>query len=95
MALTNHDVLHIAHLARIALTDAEVEKFAVQLSGILDHFAALAAVPTEGVEPTAHPLPLSNVMREDEVASSLSRHEVLANAPQQEDGYFRVRGVLE
>ena len=95
MSLTPDDVLHIARLARISLSPAEVDRFATQLSGILDHFAALAAVPTDGVEPTAHPLPLSNVMRRDEVAPSLPRAEVLGNAPDQEDGYFRVRAVLE
>lgn len=95
MALTTHDVLHIARLARISLTDDEVGKLTNQLSGILDHFTALAAAPTDGVEPTAHPLPLSNVMRADEVAPSLPRTAVLANAPQQEEGFFRVRAVLE
>lgn len=95
MALTRDDVLHIARLARIAVTEEEVERLTVQLSGILDHFAALAAVDTEGVEPTAHPLPLANVMRADEVQPSLSREEVLANAPMTEDGYIRVRAVLE
>ena len=95
MALTPNEVLHIARLARIALSPADVERFTAQLSGILDHFTALAALDTEGVEPTAHPLPLSNVMRDDEVASSLPRSEVLANAPDQEEGYFRVRAVLE
>lgn len=95
MALTRDDVLHIARLARIAVTNDEVERLTVQLSGILDHFAALAAVDTEGVEPTAHPLPLANVMRADEVQPSLSRDDVLANAPMTEDGYIRVRAVLE
>ena len=95
MALTSSEVLHIARLARIALSDADVQRFTPQLSGILDHFAALAAVDTEGLEPTAHPLPLSNVMRADNVAPSLSQAEVLANAPEQEDGFFRVRAVLE
>lgn len=95
MALTSEEVLHIAHLARISLSDAEVERFTAQLSGILDNFAALAAVDTEGLEPTAHPLPLSNVMRADIVAPSLQQREVLANAPEQEDGFFRVRAVLE
>ncbi|MEO9255032.1 MAG: Asp-tRNA(Asn)/Glu-tRNA(Gln) amidotransferase subunit GatC [Tepidiformaceae bacterium] len=95
MALTSEEVLHIAHLARISLTDAEVERFTAQLSGILDNFAALAAVDTEGLEPTAHPLPLSNVMRADIVAPSLQQSEALANAPEQEDGFFRVRAVLE
>jgi len=95
MSLTAEEVLHIAHLARIALTDADVERFTPQLSGILGHFAELAAVDTEGLEPTAHPLPLSNVMRADFVAPSLSQAEALANAPVQEEGFFRVRAVLE
>lgn len=95
MALTSEEVLHIARLARIALSEADVQRFAAQLSGILDHFAALAAVDTEGIEPTAHPLPLSNVMRADIVAPSLSQAETLANAPEREDGFFRVRAVLE
>ncbi len=95
MALSHADVIHIAQLARVALTEEEIERYAQQLSGILDHFAALAAVPADGVEPTAHPLPLSNVMRSDEVAPSLSRAAVLSNAPAQEDGCFRVRAVLE
>jgi aspartyl-tRNA(Asn)/glutamyl-tRNA(Gln) amidotransferase subunit C len=95
MALTSEEVLHIAHLARISLTDTEVQRFTAQLSGILDHFAELAAVETEGLEPTAHPLPLSNVMRADFVAPSLQQSEALANAPEKEDGFFRVRAVLE
>jgi aspartyl-tRNA(Asn)/glutamyl-tRNA(Gln) amidotransferase subunit C len=95
MALTSEEVLHIAHLARISLTDTEVQRFTAQLSGILDHFAELAAVDTEGLEPTAHPLPLSNVMRADFVAPSLQQSEALANAPEKEDGFFRVRAVLE
>jgi aspartyl-tRNA(Asn)/glutamyl-tRNA(Gln) amidotransferase subunit C len=95
MALTSEEVLHIARLARIALTEADVERFTAQLSGILDHFTALAAVDTEGLEPTAHPLPLSNVMRDDLVAPSLQRADALANAPLTEDGYVRVRAVLE
>ena len=95
MALTSEEVLHIARRARIALTDDDVQRFTAQLSGSLDHFAALTAVDTEGIEPTAHPLPLSNVMRADLVAPSLSQREALANAPLVEDGYVRVRAVLE
>lgn len=95
MALTSEEVLHIARLARIALTDEDVQRFTAQLSGILDHFDALSAVETEGIEPTAHPLPLSNVMRADLVAPSLSQNDALANAPLIEDGYVRVRAVLE
>ncbi len=95
MSLSSGEVLHIARLARISLSEADVERFTAQLSGILDHFAALSALDTEGVEATAHPLPLSNVMRADTVAPSLTREEALANAPEQEDGLFRVRAVLE
>ncbi|HKS91564.1 MAG TPA: Asp-tRNA(Asn)/Glu-tRNA(Gln) amidotransferase subunit GatC [Tepidiformaceae bacterium] len=95
MAISGDEVLHVAHLARIALTPADVERFSAQLSSIVGHFAALAAVDTEGIEPTAHPLPLSNVMRADTVAPSLPQATVLANAPEQEDGFFRVRAVLE
>lgn len=95
MSLTPEEVLHIARLARIALTPADVDRFAAQLSGILDHFAALAAVDTEGLEPTAHPLPLSNVMRADVVTASLTQGDVMANAPESEEGFFRVRAVLE
>ncbi len=95
MALTSEEVLHIARLARIAVTDADVQRFTAQLSGILEHFAALTAVDTEGIEPTAHPLPLSNVMRADLVGPSLTQAEALANAPLTENGYVRVRAVLE
>jgi aspartyl-tRNA(Asn)/glutamyl-tRNA(Gln) amidotransferase subunit C len=95
MSLSSEQVLHIARLARVALTPEEVERYAEQLSNILDHFAALSSVDTDGVEPTAHPLPLANVMRADDVQPSLSRSDALANAPEQEEGYVRVRAVLE
>ena len=95
MALTREEVLHIAHLARVALNDEDVATFQEQLSEILDHFETLKALDTEGVEPTSHPLPLESVMRGDDVRPSLPREDVLANAPLAEDGLFRVRAVLE
>lgn len=95
MALTPEEVLHIARLARMKLDDASVTRLSQQLSGILEHFSALAALPTDDVEPTAHPLPLGNIMRADDVEPSLSQAAILANAPEQEDGLFRVRAVLE
>lgn len=95
MSLSRDDVRHIALLARISLSEDEVEQLAEQLSSILDHFAALSSVDTEGVEPTAHPLPLANVMRDDLVASSLPRDDVLKNVADRENGYIRVRAVLE
>lgn len=95
MELTREQVLHIAKLARIALSGEEVERYRYQLSSILEHFAILGEVPTENVEPTAYPLPLENVFRADEVSPSLPKELVLANAPEVEDGMFRVRAVLE
>ena len=95
MPLTRDEVLHIAQLARVGLDEADVARFQEQLSEILDHFETLKALDTEGVEPTSYPLPLESVMRADEVAPSLPREEVLANAPLAEDGAFRVRAVLE
>jgi len=95
MSLTQDDVRHIARLARLRLEPGEVERYASQLGAILDHFSTLSAVDTAHVEPTANPLPLRNVMREDIVKPSLPRDEALANAPQQEDGHLRVRAVLE
>ena len=95
MTLSREDVLHIAHLARLGIDDSEVDRFASQLSAILYYFATLQALDTTGVEPTANPIPLVNVMREDVVTPSLPRDAVLANAPETEDGLIRVRAVLE
>ena len=95
MSLSSDDVRHLARLARIAVSDADVARLQSQLSAILDHFAALAAVDTEGVEPTAYPLPLSNVMREDRTEAPLPVADVLANAPEREDDFLRVRAVIE
>jgi aspartyl-tRNA(Asn)/glutamyl-tRNA(Gln) amidotransferase subunit C len=95
MSLSQDEVRHIALLARVGLTDEDVAKFQVQLSSILDHFEALRALDTEGVPPTSHPLPLENVMRDDEARPSLTQEEALANAPAAEDGSLRVRAVLE
>jgi aspartyl-tRNA(Asn)/glutamyl-tRNA(Gln) amidotransferase subunit C len=88
-------VIHIAKLARIELTESEVEMFSEQLSEIIGHFDTLNAVNTDGVEPTAHTLPLENVMADDESRPSLPREQVLALAPSTYDGYLRVRAVLE
>ncbi|MSQ61064.1 MAG: Asp-tRNA(Asn)/Glu-tRNA(Gln) amidotransferase subunit GatC [Dehalococcoidia bacterium] len=95
MSLTRDQVLHIAKLARMGVEEAEIEKFQRQLSQILDHFARLSEVDTENVPPTAYAVPLQNVARDDEPRQSYDRDKVLANAPMAEDGYFRVRAVLE
>lgn len=95
MSLSREEVLHIAQLARIGLTDADVEKFQSQLSHILEQFATLRRINTDGVPPTAFALPLENVMRDDVVQPSDDVETVLANAPAREGNYFRVRRVLE
>jgi aspartyl-tRNA(Asn)/glutamyl-tRNA(Gln) amidotransferase subunit C len=95
MALTREEVLHVARLARIGLTDADVERFQQQLSTILEHFDVLRRFDTTGVEPTTHTLPLTGVMGDDEPRPSLTPEEVLANAPLTHDGYLRVRAVLD
>ena len=93
--LTSEEVRHIARLARVGVTDEEVERFRAQLSSILEHFETLRQVNTEGVQPTGHAVPLHNVMREDAPAPSYPREEILANAPLREDDAFRVQAVLE
>ena len=95
MSLTPEQVRHIAHLARLGLTDADVEKFSHQLSDILDYFERLKAVNTDDVPPTAYPLDLHNVMRDDEPLPPADHEDVLANAPLRDGEYFRVRAVLE
>lgn len=95
MPLTREQVLHVARLARIGLTEADVAKFQQQLSSILDHFDVLRQIDTEGVEPTTHTLPLESVMAADEPRPSLDRDQVLENAPLIQDGYVRVRAVLD
>ena len=95
MALTPEQVRHIAHLARLGLTDEDVEKFSHQLSDILDYFERLKAVNTDDVPPTAYPLDLHNVMRDDEPFPPAPTEDVLANAPLRDGEYFRVRVVLD
>jgi aspartyl-tRNA(Asn)/glutamyl-tRNA(Gln) amidotransferase subunit C len=92
--LSHTDVEHVANLARLALSAAELDQFTEQLAVILDHAQDVAALDLEGVPPTAHPLPLVNVLRPDDVRPSLDREEVLAQAPAVEDRRFRVPRIL-
>lgn len=89
------DVEHVAKLARLELSEEEKQKFTEQLSHILDYFNQLNEVNTENVEPMAHPVPSVNVMREDSVCLPYDRDKILANAPDEEDGYFRVPKINE
>jgi len=95
MKLSREEVLHIALLARLGLTDAEVDKLREQLSNILENFEILQQVDTSGIPPTAQSIPLQNVVKDDEVTPSLPQSQILANAPRKEGDFFRVRAVLE
>ncbi len=92
--ITRADVEHVAQLARLALTGEEITSLTGELAAILDYAAEVSALDTDGVEPTAHPLPLVNVLRPDAVRPCLERDEVLAAAPAVEDGRFRVPRIL-
>ena len=95
MKLSREDVLHIARLARLGLSEAEVEKFREQLSHLLENFEVLQQVDTTDVPPTAQSIDLQTVVRDDEVADSLPPDQILANAPRKDGDFFRVRAVLE
>jgi aspartyl-tRNA(Asn)/glutamyl-tRNA(Gln) amidotransferase subunit C len=92
--ITRDDVAHVARLARLALTDDELDLFTGQLAAVLDHARDVEALDVGDVEPTAHPLPLKNVLRVDEIRPSLDRDEVLTAAPSVEDDRFAVPPIL-
>jgi aspartyl-tRNA(Asn)/glutamyl-tRNA(Gln) amidotransferase subunit C len=92
--ISTAEVAHVAFLARLALTTEEIEVYTGQLAGMLDHFADIDALDLDGVEPMTQPYPLTNVLREDLVGQCLDRDEVLSQAPDVEDGRFRVPPVL-
>jgi aspartyl-tRNA(Asn)/glutamyl-tRNA(Gln) amidotransferase subunit C len=88
--ITRDEVLHVARLARLELTDDEVTKFQEQLSAILDAVSKVAELDLADVPPTAHPLEIANAWAEDEPRPCLSLDEAFANAPDRDDDYFRV-----
>jgi len=92
--ISTEDVAHVAELARLDLTEEELETFTGQLDAVLDHAADVEALDLDDVPPTSHPYPLVNVLRDDVVRPSLDREEVLAQAPAVEDHQFRVPPVL-
>jgi len=92
--LSRDAAAHVASLARLDITDEELEQFTEQLGAVLEHAADVASLDTAGVPPTAHPLDLVNVLRADVPRPSLDRDEVLAMAPAAEDGRFRVPKIL-
>ncbi len=94
MALSADEVRHVAMLARLALTDDEVERLAPQLSDILAYAEQVGEVAADDVPPTTHPFPLRNVFRPDEPRPSLSREQILAGAPEVEEDRFSVPRIV-
>ncbi len=95
--ITRKDLEHIGWLARLELSENDTEKYTPKLNPVLDYFNELDDVDTEGVEPTYHVLPLSNVFREDEVGKQddcLTQDEVLSNAPKSQDGFFKAPRMM-
>jgi aspartyl-tRNA(Asn)/glutamyl-tRNA(Gln) amidotransferase subunit C len=90
MAISRDEVLHVARLARLALSDDEIDRLGAQLNAILEAVGKVSELDLADVEPTAHPLDLVNVWAEDEPQESLSVEDALANAPDREAGFFRV-----
>lgn len=95
MVLSAEEVRRVARLARLHLSPEEVERFRVQLSQVLEAAEGLRELDTDGVEPTAHAIPVSNVFRDDERRPSLPRELVLMNAPESVDGLFKVPRIVE
>lgn len=95
MKLTADQVKHVAHLARLRLSDEEIELYREQLSAVLDYAEVLNELETEGIPPTATVLPVRTVLRSDEARPSLSTDDALANAPYRDGVFFRVHAVLE
>ena len=95
MRLTTEEVRHLAALARIGMTEDELELMRDQMSHILENFEVLEQVDTDGIEPNGHAVGLSTVMRRDQARPSASREDILANAPGRENDFVRIRAVLE
>ncbi|MBB6454904.1 aspartyl-tRNA(Asn)/glutamyl-tRNA(Gln) amidotransferase subunit C [Salirhabdus euzebyi] len=93
--ISKEQVKHVANLARLAVTEEEVEKFSEQLGSIITFAEQLNELDTDNVEPTTHVLDLKNVMRKDESKQWLTQEEALKNAPDKKDGQFRVPSILE
>jgi aspartyl-tRNA(Asn)/glutamyl-tRNA(Gln) amidotransferase subunit C len=95
--LTKDDVLHIAKLAKLRLDDSEIDKYASQLSSVIDYFSELSSVDTKDVEPTSQTTGLEDVYRKDEIipTGSLTQEEALSGSDKVYNGYFKVKAILE
>ena len=95
MKITRAEVERVAQLARLSFPEEELDKYTEHFNSFFAYADVLNQVDVEGIQPTAHVLPLQNVLRKDEVRPSLDRELALSNAPEQEDGYFKVPKVIE
>jgi aspartyl-tRNA(Asn)/glutamyl-tRNA(Gln) amidotransferase subunit C len=95
MPISRADVEHVARLARLALTDEELDRYQRQLSQILEEAEKVAGLPTQGVPPMSHAVPRLNVWRSDEVGPCLTQEEALSTAPEVEQGRFKVPRIIE
>ncbi|MDI3311700.1 MAG: Asp-tRNA(Asn)/Glu-tRNA(Gln) amidotransferase subunit GatC [Thermoanaerobacterium sp.] len=95
MSITKDQVIHVSKLARLKFSDDELEKFSHQLDSIIKYVDKLNELNTDGVEPTAHIVPINNVFREDVVVPSMDREKILMNAKEKEDGCFKVPKIIE
>ncbi|MBM7650194.1 aspartyl-tRNA(Asn)/glutamyl-tRNA(Gln) amidotransferase subunit C [Bacillus ectoiniformans] len=93
--ISEEQVKHVAHLARLAITEEEAQKFTTQLDAIITFAEQLNELDTTGVKPTSHVLDMKNVLREDKSEPGLSQEEVLKNAPDQANGQIRVPSIIE
>jgi len=93
--ITPEDVRHVARLARLELSEAELERMRAEMDAILAYMDKLRSLDTTGVEPTSHAVPLRNVMRDDEPRPSFPRDDMLANAPDRAGDFFRVPRIIE
>ncbi|HJN18905.1 MAG TPA: Asp-tRNA(Asn)/Glu-tRNA(Gln) amidotransferase subunit GatC [Armatimonadota bacterium] len=93
--VTKDDVAHVAVLAHLDLSEEEIARLQRELNRILEHFAELQQLDTDGVEPMSHAVPMVNVLREDEIKASLPIDEIVSNAPDGADEFFRVPRIVE
>ncbi|RCW65794.1 Asp-tRNA(Asn)/Glu-tRNA(Gln) amidotransferase subunit GatC [Saliterribacillus persicus] len=93
--ISKEQVRHVAHLARLAISEEEVEKMSEQLGAIITYAEALNELDTDNVEPTTHVLDIKNVMRKDESTKWINKEDAMKNAPDQKNGQFRVPSILE
>ncbi|WP_249871768.1 Asp-tRNA(Asn)/Glu-tRNA(Gln) amidotransferase subunit GatC [Oceanobacillus saliphilus] len=92
--ISKEQVKHVAHLARLAVTDEEVDKLSDELSAIIDYAEQLNELDTDGIEPTTHVLDLKNIMRKDEAKEWITQEDALKNAPDHHGGQFRVPSIM-